>query len=100
MDEKKRKEYPVASGVLGYFPDAILEVAHVSYIGNKQHFTNEPLHWDRSKSTDDADAMMRHFLERGKRDSDGVLHLAKATWRCLALLQKELEEQDENLSGK
>jgi hypothetical protein len=86
-----RKEYPIATGVMDYFPDAILEIAHVSYIGNRQHNLGAALYWDRSKSTDEADALMRHFKDRGKLDSDGIRHSAKMAWRALALLQKELE---------
>lgn len=88
-----RKCYPVASGVLDYFPDAIMEVALVSWTGNEQHHPGEPLHWDRSKSTDEADAQMRHFLQRGTRDTDGMRHSAKNAWRALALLQKEIEAE-------
>lgn len=36
---------------------------------------------------------MRHFVERGKLDSDGLRHSAKMAWRALALLQKELERE-------
>lgn len=93
-DPKSRKEHPVASGVLDYFPQAIVAVAGVSYAGNKQHHgENAPLHWDRSKSTDEADAMMRHFLERGTIDGDGIRHSAKMVWRALAFLQKEIEAE-------
>ena len=88
-----RKQYPVASGVLSYFPLALLAVAHVSYIGNEQHHPGQPLHWDRSKSSDEADALMRHFLQRGTLDTDGMRHSAKVAWRALALLQKELEAE-------
>ena len=87
----ERKTYPLATGLLDYFPDALLEVAHVSYVGNEQHHPGDPLHWDRSKSTDEPDALMRHFLDRGKRDTDGQRHSAKVAWRALALLQEELE---------
>jgi hypothetical protein len=89
-----RKTYPVASGVLDYFSLAIMEVAHVSWAGNQQHYpADAPLHWDRSKSSDEADALMRHFLQRGTKDTDGILHTAKVAWRALALLQKELEQE-------
>jgi hypothetical protein len=77
---------------LDYFPLASAEVSHVSYVGNIQHNgPNTPLKWDRTKSTDEADALMRHFLERGTLDSDGVRHSAKLAWRSMALLEKELE---------
>jgi hypothetical protein len=81
----------VASGVIDYFPDALVAVAEVSWIGNEQHNPGTPLHWDRSKSGDEGDALMRHFIQRGTVDSDGVRHSAKVAWRALALLQKEIE---------
>ena len=45
MDAKQRKERPVYTGVLKYFPDAIMEVAKVSLAGNQQHHPDKPLHW-------------------------------------------------------
>ena len=92
-DPSERKTYPIASGVLEYFPDALVAVAHVSWKGNQQHNPGQPLHWAREKSTDEADTMIRHFLERGKLDSDGIRHSAKMAWRALALLQKEIEAE-------
>lgn len=88
---KDRKTYPVTSGVLDYFPDAIAEVAHVSYSGNNQHNPGEKLHWAREKSTDHADCIGRHLIQRGTFDSDGERHSAKLAWRALALLQEEIE---------
>lgn len=90
-DAKARKEIPLASGVLDYFTSALIEVAKVSFEGNKQHNPGEPLHWARGKSVDQADTIIRHFVERGKIDTDGVRHSAKLAWRALALLQLELE---------
>lgn len=93
-----RKQRPLARGVLDYFPDALLEVAHCSWVGNEQHNPGQPLHWDRSKSTDEADALARHLKDRGTLDTDRVRHSAKVAWRALALLQKEIE--DERANGK
>jgi len=90
-DAKERKDVPIATGVIDYFPDAISSIAVLSRIGNDQHNPGKPLHWDRSKSGDESDALMRHFIERGTRDTDGVLHSTKVAWRALALLQKEIE---------
>lgn len=87
-----RKQHPVYSGVLQYFPDAIMEVANCSWVGNEQHNKGTPLHWDRSKSGDEKDALVRHLLESGTLDSDGVRHSAKVAWRALAMLQKEIED--------
>ena len=92
-DAKARKAIPVATGCVDYFPDALAAVAELSRIGNDQHNPGQPLHWDRSKSTDEADSSMRHFVDRGTVDSDGVRHSAKVAWRALALLQKEIEKE-------
>ena len=90
-----RKQIPIASGVLDYFPDAIRALAHCSWVGNEQHNPGDPLHWAREKSNDHPDCMMRHFMERGTVDEDGVRHVVKAAWRMLALAQLELEAADE-----
>lgn len=90
-DAQARKDTPVVTGVLDYFPLAIAYVAHVSKVGNDQHNPGQPLHWAKGKSTDHADSLVRHLIERGKPDSDGVLHSGKVAWRALALLQTELE---------
>jgi hypothetical protein len=94
MDAKTRKQHPLASGVLDYFPDALMAVAHVSFVGNEQHNPGKPLHWDRTKSTDEADALLRHLTDRGTLDTDGLRHSAKVAWRALALLQKEIEHEE------
>ena len=92
-EAKERKTYPIGTGVLDYFPDALAEIAHVSWAGNEQHNPGEPLHWARGKSTDQADCLIRHFVARGTLDSDGMRHSAKMAWRALALLQEELEAE-------
>jgi hypothetical protein len=88
-----RKETPIFTGVLNYFPDAIRELARVSYVGNQQHNPDKPMHWDRSKSGDELDALSRHLLEAGTIDTDGIRHSAKVAWRALANLQKEIENE-------
>ena len=97
-DAKARKDIPLASGVFDYFPDALAEVAKVSKTGNDQHNPGQPLHWARGKSTDQADTMLRHFIERGTMDTDGMRHSAKMVWRGLAILQLELEAEGAPLS--
>lgn len=97
-DPKKRKELPIATGVLDYFPDALAAVAGVSKAGNDQHNPGQPLHWNRSKSTDHSDCLVRHFIERGTVDGDGHRHSAKVAWRALALLQEEIENERERSS--
>ena len=89
----ERKEIPIGTGLLDYFPSALAEVAKVSKKGNDQHNPGQPLHWARHKSTDQFDTIVRHLMQRGTRDTDGTLHSAKAAWRALALLQEELERE-------
>ena len=89
----ERKALPIFSGVLLYFPDALLAVADVSKKGNDQHNPGEPLHWAKEKSADEADALLRHLIDAGKVDVDGVRHSAKVAWRALALLQREIDAE-------
>ena len=85
-DPSARKHLPIGTAVLDYFPLALAEISKVSLAGQKQHNTKG---WEKSKSMDDADALVRHFLERGTLDSDGLRHSAKMAWRGLALLERE-----------
>ena len=89
---KSRKDIPVFSGVLKYFPNALKEVAKCSKAGNDQHHPDKPLHWDMNKSTDEYDALTRHLIDHtiNPIDDDGVLHLAKVAWRALAGLERHL----------
>ncbi len=91
MSDIHRKETPIYSGVLAYFPDAIREVAKTSFVGNEQHNPGEPLHWSRGKSNNHLDSLSRHLLEAGQIDDDGIRHSAKIAWRALANLQCEIE---------
>ncbi len=85
-DAAERKTYPLYRGLLLYFPDALAAVAHVSYVGNQQHHPDKPLHWDRKKSTDQEDAMLRHLIEGD---------YAAMAWRALAALQTKIESNKE-----
>lgn len=93
-DAAERKKYPVATGFLDYFPDAVAAVANLSYVANNQHNPGKSLRWDRSKSSDEDDTMIRHYLQRGSLDTDGIRHSVKVAWRALALLQKEIEAEN------
>jgi len=97
---EERKQTPVFSGVINYFPDAICEVAKCSRIGNEQHNKGEPLHWAREKSTDEPDALLRHLMQYAEMDDDGMLHATKVAWRALALLQRTLEARGEATISK
>lgn len=91
-----RKNMPVYTGVLKYFPDALKYVSRVSKSGNDQHHPDKPLHWDKNKSTDEPDALMRHLADHSIEpvDDDGLLHIGKVAWRALAMLERYLEENE------
>mgnify|MGYP001378318447 FL=1 len=90
----ERKATPVFSGFLKYFPKAIKYVSQVSKAGNDQHHPNKPLHWDKTKSTDEPDALVRHLIDHSINpvDDDGMLHAGKVAWRALALLERYLDD--------
>ena len=93
-DAQARKDIPIYSGFICYFPDAIVEVAKVSKRGNDQHNPGEELYWNRSKSADELDAAARHLV--GTVDPlDGgeeLEHAAALAWRAMANLQKLCEK--------
>lgn len=91
---EKRNEYPMADGLLDYFPNALAEVSRLSYLATQQHHPGEPMHWDRSKSTDHRNKIMRHLTDTGRLDDKGLRHSTMVAWRALALLQEELEKDE------
>lgn len=99
-DPKERKGAPIYSGVVRYFPDALVAVAQLSKVGNDQHNPGQPLHWAREKSTDHHDCILRHITDAGTLDSDGVRHSTKVAWRALAALQVEIEADREKQPGE
>lgn len=91
-DSALRKKYPLCTGLLDYFPDALAAVANVSFHGNEKHNPGQPMHHARGKSMDHADCIARHLAERGGFDGP-MRHTASLAWRALALLQEELEAE-------
>jgi hypothetical protein len=92
-DSAARKATPMARGLLDYFPAALAEVSRLSRAGNEKHNPGQEMHWSRGVSTDHADTIIRHLVDRGTVDpEDGFRHSVKVAWRALALLQTELEE--------
>jgi len=93
-DSEERKNTPIWSGVLMYFPLAIAAVARLSKAGNDKHNPGEKLHWAREKSTDHEDCIARHLIDVDSIDpTTGEYEDAKAlAWRALAKLQL-LEEK-------
>ena len=91
-----RKATPVYSGCVAYFPLALKEIAKASVQGQAQHNPDEPLAWDRSKSGDELDAMMRHLIDHASGevfDDCGTRHIVKCGWRILAFIQKTMEDE-------
>jgi hypothetical protein len=100
-DSELRNSYPMADGLIDYFPNALAEVSRISYIGNQKHNPGEPMHWARSKSTDHRNKIARHLVDVGgfeETEVDGkpvkVRHSAYLAWRALANLQEELEREE------
>lgn len=91
--DEERKQIRLYKCFFKYFPDAIVEIARLSYIANEQHNPGTEPHWDKSKSKDEFDSMLSHMMEAGSVDKDGIRHSAKLAWRGLANLQKEIEEE-------
>ncbi len=105
-DSTQRKDIPIRSGALDYFPAAIAGVAAHSVTGNKKHNPGEELHHARGKSMDHADCVERHLtdigdikaaIRRGDVQVEDVraMLLAEAnalSWRSLALSQEIHEE--------
>jgi hypothetical protein len=100
-DSAERKACPVASGVVKYFPDALMLVSRLSRIGNDKHNPGEPLHWAKEKSGDEPDALMRHLIDHFTNapiDADveelgELAHLTQVAWRALAMLQRACDAE-------
>lgn len=91
-DSKERKEIPIFSGFLNYFPLAIAAVARHSKRGNDKHNPGEPIHWARGKSMDHVDCIGRHLLDIDTVNAAGEYEdLTCLVWRGLAELQMREE---------
>lgn len=101
IDSKARKEIPMFTGLLKYFPDALAAVAHHSFVNNEKHNPGEPLHWAREKSTDQDDTIIRHMTDIAAADtSDNDKHYARkaVAWRALAALQLDIERRSQTVT--
>lgn len=104
-DSLERKNYPILSGCINYFPAALAGVAKVSKAGNDKHNPGQALHHARGKSTDHADCIVRHLIDvqdilaQGDRSAltpkgiaDLLTEASSLAWRALAYSQ-ELHEK-------
>jgi hypothetical protein len=62
-DSAARKEFPVFSGFIKYFPAAIAGAARHSRRGNDKHNPGQELHHARGKSIDHSDCIPRHAID-------------------------------------
>lgn len=90
-DQEERNQMALFDGFLAYFPNAAAEVAKLSYAATQQHHPDEEMHWDRSKSLDHKNKIIRHAIDAGRIDDRGQRHSAALAWRAMANLQEELE---------
>ncbi len=103
-DSTKRKNFPILSGCLKYFPAALAGAALVSKLGNDKHNPGEELHHARGKSMDHGDCILRHLMDtedllaaatRGDTQMTKeaiLLEVNQMVWRALAYSQ-QLHEQ-------
>ena len=103
-DSAVRKDTPMYSGCLMYFPAALAGVAKHSKLGNDKHNPGQPLHHSRGKSADHDECIIRHLVDMGdlmaviERNKDEPRYTAAEVeallteanalaWRALALSQ-------------
>jgi hypothetical protein len=102
-DSAERKNYPMLSGCLNYFPAALAGVSKTSKLGNDKHNPGQALHHARSKSRDHGDCIVRHLVDaesllaalnrnQGVTSADVLLEVNQMVWRALAYSQ-ELHER-------
>lgn len=94
---KADKGKPRAGLMLEDFSNAFMEVAKVSTFGAEKY---APHSWVNVESERYKDALARHLLkfycdENSLDEESGLLHLAHATWNCLALLEVKLRGEKE-----
>ncbi len=99
-DSQERKDTPLASGVLRYFPAALCAAARVSDYGSKKHH-GAGLRHARGLSGDHEDCILRHLMDLPEDyghgvgyDDNGLPQVAYVVWRALALAQEWLEEHE------
>jgi len=103
VDSQERKNFPMLSGVLRYFPAALAGIAKISKLGNDKHNPGQPMHHARGKSTDHGDCIIRHLtdtedllaaIERGESvtPEQALVEASQLAWRALAYAQ-ELHEK-------
>lgn len=100
-DSQARKDVPLFSGPLRYFPAALAGIARVCKFGNDKHNPGQPMHHSRGKSSDHADCILRHLVDLGEDfgvglglDEHGIPQVDMIAWRACALAQEWHETHD------
>jgi hypothetical protein len=93
LTSEERKQLPLKSGCLDYFPDALLLVSALSFLANEKHNPGQPMHWSKDKSADHADCLARHSLDTKHDDEFNLNHRIAVAWRALADLQTAVENE-------
>ena len=95
QDDSRRKLAPMARGFLDYFPAAMFAVAEHSKRSDMKHNPgstpeSDPT-WNRPKSSDHLDCILRHMAER---HTDPAYHMRAIAWRAMAALQEYMEAHE------
>ena len=98
-DSAKRKEYPIYTGFIAYFPRAIAAVANQSYKCNEKHNPGEVMHWAKEKSNDHMDCIARHMIDQLDSSLDPIEEKTATAWRALAELEIALEDKADDENG-
>lgn len=85
QDHAERTRTPIGE-VIDVFPAAFEEIA---VLLRSKNYDGLPLIWVRKG--DDHNQLIRHFIERGGIDGEGVRHSAAMAVRALSILQAEME---------
>ncbi len=106
LTDEERKALPLYDGLFKYFPNALCAVAMQSISGQEQHLDGGTLRWDRTKSADERGSLSRHLMDLALAELKGAtlktrIKIARCiAWRALALLEKLIEQQDEEVSAE
>lgn len=114
-DSEERKKIPLFSGPMSYFPRTMAAVAQACRAGNEKHLPGEPLRWEREKSPDHTDCILRHLVDAHEETATspcgaklgiavdpetGIPEAAFVAWRALAHAELVLEHLASITSGQ
>lgn len=92
-DQAARKAIPMATGMLFFFPDALVKVTERTVMGAEQRGIPleavDGLRRDPTTSVEHLNCALRHMIDAGPEgcDDNRLEHLTALAWRALAALQ-------------